>query len=88
MKFKHIYSQYNNLCRVNTSSKKDGIQMRKDKFKKNRKKWQYIKWFGHVFSKEKIAVSLLPHMPILGSSNSAANKNMMSKYMDKWGTLI
>ena len=26
----------------------------------------------------------LPDMPILGSSNSAANKDMMSKNMDKW----
>ena len=24
-------------------------------------------------------INLLPHMPILGSSNSAANKDMMSK---------
>ena len=30
----------------------------------------------------------LPHMPVLGSSNSAANKNMDVKNMDKWGTII
>ena len=27
----------------------------------------------------------LPDMPILGSSNSAANKDMMSKLWTKWG---
>ena len=25
-------------------------------------------------------INALPHMPFLGSSNSAANKNMMSKF--------
>ena len=31
------------------------------------------------------SVNSLPHMPIVGSSNSAANKDMVSKNMDKWG---
>ena len=27
-------------------------------------------------------------MPVLGSSNSAANKDIMSKIMDKWGYIF
>ena len=30
----------------------------------------------------------LPHMPILGSSNSAANEDMMSKIMTNWDTFL
>ena len=30
-------------------------------------------------------INPLSHMPILGSSNSAAIKDIISKYMDKWG---
>ena len=30
----------------------------------------------------------LPFMPILGSSNSAANKDMMSKIWTNWDTVI
>ena len=33
-------------------------------------------------------VNLLPHMPILGSSNSAANTNMMAKIWPNWDTII
>ena len=38
--------------------------------------------FSTIFSKVYLPriFSPLPHMPILGSSNSAANKDMMSKY--------
>ena len=30
----------------------------------------------------------LPDMPMLGSSNSAANKDMMSKIWTNWDTII
>ena len=33
-------------------------------------------------------INPLPDMPILGSSNSAANKNIMSKIWTKWDTII
>ena len=33
-------------------------------------------------------VNPLPHMPILGSSNSAPNKKNDVKDMDKWGKII
>ena len=34
------------------------------------------------------SVNLLPHMTILGSSNSAANKDMMSKILTNGDTII
>ena len=33
-------------------------------------------------------VNPLPHMPILGSSNPAANKDMMSEIWTNWDTNI
>ena len=33
-------------------------------------------------------VNLLPDLPILGSSNSAANKDTMSKIWTNWDTVI
>ena len=32
-----------------------------------------------------LRVNPLSQMPILGSSNSTGNKDMIGKYMDKWG---
>ena len=39
----------------------------------------------HVQKLQNYCFNPLPQMPILGSSNSAANKNMMLKNMDKCG---
>ena len=35
-----------------------------------------------------VHINPLPHMPILGSPNSAENKNMMSKIWTNGGTII
>ena len=35
-------------------------------------------WLGKNIVRSEVLVNPLPHMPILGSSNSAANKDMMS----------
>ena len=41
---------------------------------------------GHTFAtKMGVIPKPLPQMPILGSSDSAANKNMIFKNIDKWG---
>ena len=43
-----------------------------------------------IFIPDQTVYSLnsLLHIPILGSSSSAANENMMSKIWKKWGTII
>ena len=41
-----------------------------------------------IVGKEKMLVNPLPHMPILGSSNSVANTDMMSKILTNWDTII
>ena len=38
------------------------------------------RYFGSVSYGERNKLNPLPHLPILGSSNSAANKDMMSKF--------
>ena len=49
------------------------------------------KAFENTLGKGEIApnkINPLPHMPILGSSNSAANTDMMSKIWTNWDTTI
>ena len=71
----------------------DAPIMKKKKWAVDRnKKVSYISDFIKRFIKMQPSESLvsclvspLPDMPILGSSNSAANKDMMSKIWTKWG---
>ena len=47
--------------------------------------WRILDLFMSEATADYMVLNPLPHMPILGSSSSAANKDMMSKNMDKWG---
>ena len=47
-------------------------------------------FFPHIlhFNRQFLSFNPLPHMPILESSNSATNKDMMSKIWTNWETII
>ena len=53
--------------------------------------YQLLNCFSQCFQRPYLQGSLinpLPHMPILGSSNSAANKGTKSKIWTNWDTVI
>ena len=53
----------------------------------------HVKFGSHVLSLKKgifefSLLNSLPHMPTLGSSNAAENKDMMSKILTNWNTIL